>query len=151
MKKVQIKKGSFWYEVAEIGDGYLFNSPVDICEFRRACIWGIFKVLFFSFPFIAIETMLAIVAYDHIAPFALPFIVSVILAILAPILALVIIGGVIVLIAKGLDYYYERKEKKRLLEMHDDSPKELTAFGQMYQSWKQKYCVQVEIVEKDDA
>lgn len=148
METIKIKEGSFWFWFAELGDSDIIyksqRDQLDICGFRKKVCFGIFKALILITLLGVIEFGLGSIVYPVFIAYGfgvgLSFLCAALTAPLLISMVLPVIGGIVFII----EWNTMRKINKRYLD------KEPTTFGKMYNSWKEKYCVPVEILEKND-
>jgi len=144
METVKIDSSSLMYRLAYDG-GFRSWSERDICTFRRAVMWGASKwFIFTSFVllFYILTGYLFVDAFEVesfwlsilVGALALPVFIGIMLAVVA-----ILIG-----IFKGFEYL-KYKLINKLSARASSKPE--GAFRKMYNSWKEKHCVKIEIVD----
>lgn len=148
MKTITIKENSRAYRFAKGWGKWRHWEPEkrDICSFRRALIWGAFKVLLLVSILLAIYVAVTFALYmaflrDGYGHPLLYAILALPLGVLALGAAGVGVGFALTYMGKGIDLYRKaRREAKRLAPA-----KPPTALQEAYTSWKEKYCAKVSI------
>lgn len=148
MEKIKVNKNSFWYSLAKTGGYQPWDENLNICSFRRKVAVGAAICLFFTVLLVSFYSVFSYLitglTIDYFAITSYWLIGGI--ALVSPIVffacALLTVFS-LMSVTSGMGRGY----KKLRWKIRSKKEKKPSVISEMYNSWKEKYCTPIEIVE----